>query len=215
MARASLSFIGVLLVAVTVFLDEALRVIAANVDWMAEKAGMAADGPAERGFDTWLEAMPFVQLFALLGLIRAVAPLIPQLLNAVGQARRNFVYSAACAVVLPTSFVVGAQFGIEGVVVAWLIAYPLVVMILFHFGARVLGMPLHRFTVRAMAGLLTVVPTGLLALGMQWILSDVGLSPDVARLSIALPGTLTAGWTLAYLLNREAFAVLRRRGSKS
>jgi O-antigen/teichoic acid export membrane protein len=93
-ARMSMTLIGSLLVVAVVYLDMALELL---------------------GYHQWLGAVPLVYLFAALGIIRSVAPLVPQLLNALGHARLNFFYSLACAIVLPVAFLIGCQFGITGV----------------------------------------------------------------------------------------------------
>lgn len=98
--------------------------------------------------DQWLDAVPLVRMFAVIGVIRAVLPILPSVLNAVGQARAAFIYSLVLTVVLPVSFLIGALSGFEGVAWAWLIAYPPASLVLVAFTARILGVGFWGFAMR-------------------------------------------------------------------
>jgi O-antigen/teichoic acid export membrane protein len=186
-ARASLSLIGVLLVVVAVYIDETLILF---------------------DYQQWRPAVPLIRTFAVVGLMQAVAPIVPQMLNAVGRARNNFWYSVATAVVMPAAFLIGSRYGVSGVAAGWAIAYPLVVLVLFQYGARVFDMGLVRFTVRLLAGLLVVVPTACFALLAQWLLQRFWLGEGPAVLLGAL-ATLLLGGGLAYLRERETLRRIR------
>ena len=56
------------------------------------------------GYEKYFDAIPLVYIFALMGVLRTVAALMPQLLNAVGQARLNFFYSLFSSVLMPWPF---------------------------------------------------------------------------------------------------------------
>ena len=189
-ARINLTFIGLVLILICFYVDAVLVVI---------------------GYDQWRPAVPFVQAFALFGLVRCVSPLVPQLLNAVGQARLNFVFNAAGAVALPVAFLVGAEVGGPmGVAWAWGIAYPLLVMVLFVFGAAVLEMPLGSFTAHSFSGLLVLVPVSALAFGAHWLALSSADGPGWMEVVTATV-TLTVGLGLGLYRERDTIAVLRAR----
>lgn len=105
------------------------------------------------GYDQWLEAVPLVRMFAVVGVLRAVLPILPQVLNALGYSRLVFVYACVLSVVLPVAFLIGAMSGFEGVAWAWLIAYPPASLVLVVFTARLLEQPFWTFTLRLFQGL--------------------------------------------------------------
>lgn len=77
--------------------------------------------------EKWLTAVPALQLLALASAVRSVTPLLPQILIATGQARRNTQASVALALVLPPLFLLGTRWGIVGVAWMWVAVYPVIV----------------------------------------------------------------------------------------
>src|SRR5207245_4847666 len=59
--------------------------------------------------EKWHGAVAPLQLLALSAGFRAVTPLLPQVLNAVGKSRLSMQYGVLCAVVLPAGFYVTGQ----------------------------------------------------------------------------------------------------------
>lgn len=186
-ARASLALIGLVLVVVALYIGAVLEM---------------------GGYEQWLGAVPLIYVFALVGVIHTVSPLVPQLLNAVGEARLNFFYSLSNAIFMPVAFVVGAQFGLMGVAWSWLAAYPAVVLLLFYFGARSLKMPFSAFLGRLSSGLVALAPIVAFGLTIRWALPRLtGSMLLVAVVGVLL--TVTVGLSIAYLRERETIALLR------
>ena len=193
-ARANLSLIGVVVVLVCVHVEDALLVA---------------------GYTQWLEAVPLVRVIALSSLFLCVAPLVPQLLNAVGQARLNFFYSAAASVFMPAAFYAGSRFGLMGVAWAWALAYPVLVMVLFRFGARALGVGLGAFVVRSMAGLVVLLPVGLVAVGNRLALGAWTELPPLALGLLGVSVTLAVAFVVIVRRERETLAIVLRRKRRS
>ena len=187
-ARGSLLIIGLLLVVIGLYIDEILT------------AG---------GYEKYLGAVPLVQVLAAVGVLRAVSPLVPRLLNAVGQARLNFYYSLSNAIFMPLAFVVGAQFGLMGMAWAWMIGYPGVVGLLFYFGARELELSLPAFVARAFSGLTLLLPLAALGFGLQLALERLTPFGDTLTLALGVSLTLALGLGAAYWRERETIALLR------
>src|SRR2546427_4285273 len=79
--------------------------------------------------EKWHGAIVPLQLLALSAGFRAVTPLLPQVLNAVGQFRFAMRYGALCAVVLPTGFyLMGKRWGTVGLALVWVVVFPLLVL---------------------------------------------------------------------------------------
>jgi len=187
-ARASLSLIGLVLVIVAVFAGDLLVI---------------------GGYEQYLDAVPLVHVFAFIGLVRCVTPIVPQLLNAMGEARLNFYYQLASAVLLPAAFVIGAQISLMGVAWSWVAAYPLLALLLFYFGARLLDTSLL-YTLRRIApGGLLLIPVLGVGVGVKLATDAYLAGVPIVSLVIGVVVTLGAGLGLAYLSERETIAVLR------
>jgi O-antigen/teichoic acid export membrane protein len=76
----------------------------------------------------WQAAVPVLQLLALAGGIRSIIPLLPQILIATGQARRNTQASVALALTMPVLFLLASRWGITGVAWVWVLVYPAIVI---------------------------------------------------------------------------------------
>ncbi len=191
-ARASLSLIGLVLVIVAVYIGDLLVI---------------------GGYEKYLDAVPLVHVFAFIGVVRCVTPIVPQLLNAMGQARLNFYYQVASAVLLPAAFMIGAQFSLMGVAWSWVVAYPLLALLLFYFGARLLDTSLL-YTLRRIApGGLLLIPVLGVGLGVKLATDTYLAGVPIVALAIGVVVTLSAGLGLAYLSEQETIAVLRGRYS--
>ena len=74
----------------------------------------------------WQGAIAPLQLLALSTGFRAVTPLLPQVLNVVGQSRLSMRYGVLWALVLPAGFyVLGRQWGTVGLALVWVCVFPL------------------------------------------------------------------------------------------
>ena len=79
----------------------------------------------------WTAAIVPVQLLAIVATFRSIQPLIPQVLVALRESRRNMNNTLITVLVLPIGFYFASRWGISGVAVAWLILYPLLAAPLF------------------------------------------------------------------------------------
>lgn len=104
------------------------------------------------GYDEWMDAVPLIHIFTAVAVLRTISTLVPQLLNALGQARLNFYYSLSNAFVMPAAFIIGSQYGLIGVGWSWVIAFPLVVSVLFYFGSRELKLSFVSFVNQIFSG---------------------------------------------------------------
>ncbi len=186
-ARASLVGIGVLLLTIALY-----------IDWILEVGG----------YDEWLGAVPLIHVFAGFGLLRCVIPLVPQLLNAVGQARQNFYFNLIGAVLLPLAFIVGGQFGLLGVAWAWSLGYLVVVLPLLWFGARAVAVPPLRFGTTLFRGLGVLVPFAVLALGLRLGLVMADL-PLLIKTILGTVVTLGLGGVLLFWRERAVLTLVR------
>ncbi|MGM0577790.1 MAG: lipopolysaccharide biosynthesis protein [Myxococcota bacterium] len=189
-ARVNMSSIGTVLLVIAVFTEDALMAI---------------------GYEQWLAVVPLVQILTVYGLILSVSPLVPQLLNAVGRARQNFLYSLTTAVVMPVAFLVAASMSLEAVAWVWGTIYPVVVVVLFLFGSRALKQSFWTFAGKTLSGAVVLAPVAVVALGVRWLLAEqAAWNPaPVAVLGAAV--TLVSGLGLAYARERDTVAAVLKR----
>ena len=77
----------------------------------------------------WQGAIVPLQLLALSTGFRAVTPLLPQVLYAVGQSRTCMIYGVLCSVVLPTGFyLLAKRWGLVGLGLVWVFVFPVLVL---------------------------------------------------------------------------------------
>ena len=78
--------------------------------------------------DRWIDAVGPLRILSLAAALRSLDPLLAQLLIATGNAKTNARSMIVAMVVLTPAFILGAQWGITGVALVWLIGHPAVVM---------------------------------------------------------------------------------------
>lgn len=192
-SRFSLLFVGSLLVIIVVYIDWILTV---------------------GGYEKWLEAVPIAYIFAGVGIVRSISPLIPQLLNALGQARKNFIYSLCMAIGMPLSFLIASQINLMAVAWSWTIVYPLMVMILIFFGSSLLKYHPVKFTAKFYSSLpiLGVIAALLFAirLGFSFIYDSYPAITTISAVLLSV-GTIFA---IVFFKEKEMFMSLFKKGVK-
>ncbi|MCL6582623.1 MAG: lipopolysaccharide biosynthesis protein [bacterium] len=78
----------------------------------------------------WAAAIGPLKILCLMSILRSLAVLGAPLTNALGRPNIALLNSLLCALILPPTFWVGARFGIQGISLAWLIAYPFLFLII-------------------------------------------------------------------------------------
>jgi O-antigen/teichoic acid export membrane protein len=91
--------------------------------------------------EKWTEAALPLALLCLIMPLRVLAPLLHAGLHAVGRADVSFRITWITAVLMCSTFIVGAQFGLIGLSLAWVVGYP--VALLFNLLRSCKHMDLH------------------------------------------------------------------------
>lgn len=94
--------------------------------------------------DKWEPAILPLQLLALLMPIRMIGQLMPPTLQGIGQAKLVARNQLQACVVMVIAFLVGVRYGIIGLSLAWLVAFPLVFLVNLRTWLPVLGMPANQ-----------------------------------------------------------------------
>lgn len=94
----------------------------------------------------WSGAIVPLQVLALSVGLRSLAPLLPQVLNAIGDARFTMYNSLLSAAVMPATFyVMGTHFGTAGLALCWLAVYPWLTLMLYWRVSRRIGLPMVHY----------------------------------------------------------------------
>jgi len=147
----------------------------------------------------WQGAVTPLRLLALYVAVRSIAPVVPLVLNVLGETRFAMWNSLAAALILPTAFYLGSRWGNTGIAAAWLIVYPVIAVPLFHRA-------LDRIELKWANYLLTLFPSLAASAGMAvavWVIRrslSAGVG-SIARLLIEVASGAGAYIVLAAILN--------------
>lgn len=114
--------------------------------------------------DKWLPIVPFFQALCMVSSLRLSGTLMPPVLYARGKPELVLRYNALALVGLPAGFLIGAQYGLEGVVIAWLVAYPALFIYLGRQCLRELGL---RWRALARSALPAVLATAVMVVAVM------------------------------------------------
>lgn len=143
-----------------------------GVALIAEDVVLAAIG------DRWMAAIVPIQLLAIAATFRSIQPLIPQVLVALRESRRNMENTLLTVLVLPLGFYSASRWGVNGVAAAWLILYPILAAPLFARTFRLIDLPVRTYLAALwpatsccllMAGLVTIVDRTILTGGPSYV----------------------------------------------
>ena len=111
--------------------------------------------------DKWLPVVSILRMLCVIGMVKSVDAIIPNLLMARGKGDILVKYNLACLLVLPTAFGLGAYWGgLTGVATAWLLAYPLLLSYLLTIGLRELDLSLADYLKNMVPAVLIALATG-------------------------------------------------------
>jgi len=192
-SRFSLLFVGSLLVIIVVYIDWILVV---------------------GGYEKWLDAVPIAYIFAGVGVVRSISPLIPQLLNALGQAKKNFIYSLCMAIGMPLSFLVASQINLMAVAWSWTIVYPLMVMILVFFGSSLLKYNPIKFTLRFYSSLPAVGIIAAICFLIRILFSFIHQSYPFISTIFAVLLSIAAVFAIVFYKEKKMLLSLFKKGKK-
>jgi O-antigen/teichoic acid export membrane protein len=162
----------------------------------------------------WVDAAPVVHWLALAMPMMTLQSLFSPASDALGKPSIGARNGAIGAVLLASAFLVGVQWGINGMIAAWFVAYPIYLAISAWRTLPVIGL-----TIRQLAD--AVTPPVLAAVGMALIVSliDRGLAPmpPLAHLAfLVCTGAAAYGaWLLIFSREaiEEAIDMVRNRGA--
>jgi O-antigen/teichoic acid export membrane protein len=169
--------------------------------------------------EKWLPIVTPLRILCFIGIIRSVDIVIPQVLVSQGRADEVLRYSTLLFFILPSSFFAGCYWGgMQGVAYAWLMAYPLLVSVLFRCGFRAMGLSAREYAVNMLPQTIGTVIMCALLFGMK----IAGAMPGMGLTRLIFLSLVGVFIYLAYLLSFHKGQVLEvveilkslRKGSK-
>ncbi len=161
----------------------------------------------------WHSAILPLQLLALMMPLRMVVNFLPSAMDALGRPDIGVKNVLLASIVMPIAFLIGSQWGIVGIALAWVTVYPLILIINIHRMFQVVGLRLHDFWY-------VITPAMSSGMGMYlavWI-ADISIADNINQwakllMMIAAGGAAYGGLTM--LFNRrgynEIIDLMRRR----
>ena len=157
---------------------------------------------------------PYVQHISLALMLMTVQILFAPVNNALGKPSVTMFVSLGGAIIFPTAFLIGSQWGLIGMAWAWLVAAPLLLLYTVRLSARLIGLSLWDIVRAMLPGL---APALMMAIGVElaaelivpfhWAAPiRLGL---LVGLGVALYGALL--WTFERDVIAEGIQIVRRR----
>jgi len=188
-SRASMLTVGVLMI-----------IIGTYADWMLELTG----------YQKWLDAVPYMRIFVMVGIFQCLITLLPKLLNAKGQAKLNFYYTAVNALILPLGFLIAAQFSMMAVALSWFIVYPAVSLVIIYFGAMLTESNPVWFTLKSFDALLILIPITIISIAFRY--GVLYLFGSITWLGLVLPVLmlLVISFVIIWFKEQKTIEAIRR-----
>lgn len=94
--------------------------------------------------EKWEPIVPVLQVLCLVNLLRVSGMLLPYVLEGLGKVDCVLKYHTTTVIVMPAAFIIGAQWGLKGVLIAWMIAYPPLYLFLLYYALKALKLSLGK-----------------------------------------------------------------------
>jgi O-antigen/teichoic acid export membrane protein len=141
--------------------------------------------------EKWIPIVLLLQLFCIIGVFKSINSIIAPILISKGRTDLNFKYNLISAILLPVSFLLGVQFGLKGIAIAWIVSYPLLTVYLLEIGLNEIGLTFGEY----MKSLLPAFKATIFMMGI--ILFFQLLKYD--NKTVMLIGSISAG-VLSYIM---------------
>lgn len=156
--------------------------------------------------EKWQPLVPVLQAFCVINMLRVSGMLFTPVLNGRGKAGVVLRYATASAIVLPLAFLIGAGYGIMGVMAAWMIAYPPLYLILLINCLRDLELPPARFLRSTTSAFVATLIMGLAVFATSQLVATL---PGAVRLAAMIGVGIAAYAGTFFLLFRGQIKQVR------
>lgn len=147
----------------------------------------------------WHPAIIALQLVSLVAPLRMLAAVLATALTGIGRADLELRNTLVSAIVLPTAFFIGAQWGLNGLALSWLVAIPIVFALNFPRTLRALGFSLGELMAAVRAPFLAGIVMYVAVTAARLPIEDV---QELARLPVLIAVGATTYFIAVRLLDR-------------
>ena len=140
--------------------------------------------------DKWAGAVLPIQVLSLVVPVRFLNLVLPSSLYGIGRAGVSAANSAVACVIMPVAFAIGAQWGLQGVCLAWVVAYPLCFLVALVRGLPVIGVGLGAFLVAVRAPALAALLMYVAVYTVRRLLAGFELPASAILLLLVLVGVV-------------------------
>ena len=157
--------------------------------------------------ERWLGAIFPLQVVTLVVPLRMLYGFFSASVAALGKVNVDLRNMLVCSVILPIAFLVGAQWGVDGLAFSWVVAVPIIFWVSFPSMSRVLGIKLREVG----ASIYGSVVAGIVMYGAVWG-SRLALSsvPELYRLGALIALGAATYLAMAALLDRKIWVDVKR-----
>jgi len=153
--------------------------------------------------DRWLSAIVPLQLLALIMPVHMFAPFMNTAAQGFGRADIAAKQVLVASLVMPASFVVGSQWGLTGLAMAWVVGFPFVFIAAMRLFLPVIGLRMRDLL--AAMGRPVLASAGMMAaVTLVRIPLDSGISPLTRMVVLILAGAVTYA-TLTWFINHRGY----------
>jgi len=157
--------------------------------------------------EKWMSIIPLIKILCAINLIRVSGMLMPPALEGTGHVNRVLYFHVMAIIILPIAYVIGVNWGLEGVLYSWMLAYPPLYMYLIFSVFRVLNINLIEFINTIISPVVASLLMVLVVAAVQYISVDMPIFINL--LLTVLVGALTYLATY-FIFYRDELARIRR-----
>lgn len=151
--------------------------------------------------DKWAQATLPLQLLPLVMPLTMLSPVLQSAFQGVGQGKVVLMNVATAAAIMPLVFLIGAQWGLLGLSVSWLVGYPIVFLINLLRMLPVVKLGIGDFVSATLRAVLCGAGMYVLVLLVRFVVGD-SVSASLRMAVLILVGFVTYA-SLAVVLNRS------------
>ncbi len=151
----------------------------------------------------WQNAILPVQLLSLMLPLRMIMIFLATVIDAIGRPDVGVKNVLLASIIMPIAFLIGSQWGIVGVAVAWVTVYPVVLVINIHRMLLVIGLRLNYFFQIIAPALGSTVGMYVAVWGTSWLLGG-DIDQIIKLLVMVMIGVLTYVG-LSLVINKQGY----------